>query len=672
MTDLKLAPLNLLALPPLQRRVMVHLTREGPANVTTLALALNQDPTELRHTLDELVTLGTIHLSEDGQVEINLGRTRRRALPGRLWPALLAANRLYSTQEIATLRAVIPILQFARAKLSEFADHGPGHALRVKSFATQLGYLLGLTSTEHHLLRAGALFHDVGNIVERGRHHLISQETVESLTAAGSLPFSATEAALVGLLCRWHRKEYDPNRCDDLRGQSIRTGLLASILRVADAMDIDHRRSDYTDRFALVLRHFFPGELPYWTSLEEILGLRIHCGPTISLQIFRRDQLTDNLQVAMLRKDLETTPLAWSLREIAVKNKPTQTTEPGLTQKGLALLVFPFDPHSIVMAALSRKHLQLAGHRVELLCYPDTADSPAWLWHEALNEFTPGSYEHLVVINDRPDPGINADLLKLTGVWRTAGVNVSLLNRHEANWDRLPALIEQGVEVILGGDWAYFWGEPTSQADLAWGRIAALCTRDPTQSTVGLTVEEQSVSQGLLKTVYDAARQPTASVGDWAALAEAIMDRIVDPDPTRSQTFFAAEASDFGRLYATLPEPGRVDGRVLRFEQVPAEFPPAYYWALEAAIEHEGRSWERGICFNTPYAIATWSTGEAVELLAINHWRDERAIPIWLLYPTDLGPPPTGNESVVQVRLSPAQAEALVQALVDACNQTDL
>jgi hypothetical protein len=260
-------------------------------------------------------------------------------------------------------------------------------------------------------------------------------------------------------------------------------------------------------------------------------------------------------------------------------------------------------------------------------------------------------------------------VLATTERWQAAGAAVSLLNRHEANWSRLPDLLRQGVEVILGGDWAYFWGNPISQADLAWGRIAALCTRDPTQSTIGMTVEEQAVTQGLLKVVYDAANQPNDDIAAWAALAQPILDRMA----RNERAYFANQADKFAAAYATTVGPGRVEGQVLCFaESALGEFPQTYYWALEAAIERQGRSWERGIRFNVPYAIATWSTGDAVELLAINHWRDEGAIPIRLLYPTDLGPPPEGNESVIRVRLPAAQAKALVRALTDACNQTEI
>jgi len=293
MNALLASSLDLRALSPLQRKIVVELTRNGPADSPTLAQRLALDSAEIEQAVASLTQQGSLRLASAGQVEVVLGQTRRRSIPARLWPALTASSRLYSAQEIATLRTVMPILQFARAKLSEFADHGPNHALRVKSFAAQLGYIQALNGTEQHLLRAAALFHDVGNIIDRGRHHIISQETVEKLTAAGELPFSGREAALIGLLCRWHRKTYDPDRCDEVAGERIRTGLLAALLRVADAMDIDQRRSDYTDRFARVLEFFYPNELPYWHSLEEILGVRIRCTPAVQLQVFTRGQVAE-------------------------------------------------------------------------------------------------------------------------------------------------------------------------------------------------------------------------------------------------------------------------------------------------------------------------------------------------------------------------------------------
>jgi hypothetical protein len=665
--------LDLVDLPAFERQVWLALSRRGPSDVKTLAQPLDCDPKDVEEALASLQRKGRVLSVADDRWDVALGHIgRHTTLPLKLWPALLATDRIYSEQEIATLRTAIPMLQFARAKLSEFTDHGPSHGLRVKSFATQLSYVLGLTNAERHLLRAGALFHDIGNVVDRERHNIISQETVEKLTADGKLPFSLKGAELVGLLCRWHRRQYDPTRVDTLRGEPIRTGFLASILRVADAMDIDHRRSDYDGKFRQVLEFFFSDSLHHWISLEQVRGVRIHCNPAVTLQIFTRGRTTDNLQINMLRGDLASTPLDWKIMEIDVEaparlasSNATPRTE--VTPERRALIVFPFDAHSLLMAALSRKHLTATGCIVESLCYPDTVDGPTWLWNEALREISPHGFDRLVIIGDRPDTAITPQMLDTVRLWQQEGATVCILNRHEANWSRLPRLLELGAQVILGGDWAYFWGDTITAQDLVWGRIGALCTRDPTQSTVGVTAEEQAVTQGLLHVVFKTVAEPPADdTAGWISVIEPILNRIANDD----QAYFASQACGFAETCEKAAFPGRVEGRVVIFDRMPGEIPQAYYWIMEATIEHHGRVPERGIQFNVPYAIAAWPDGDAVELLAINHWREEAAIPVRLLYPTDLGPPPQGNESTIRVRMSAKQAAAVIPALTAACNQT--
>ncbi len=106
--------------------------------------------------------------------------------------------------------------------------------------------------------------------------------------------------------------------------------------------------------------------------------------------------------------------------------------------------------------------------------------------------------------------------------------------------------------------------------------------------------------------------------------------------------------------------------------------PPPKYWAMEAAIDAQGRILERSICFHTPYAICSRRVSDTVaqaeddmvELLAMNHWREEDAVPIRLLCRPDLHPPPAGHEGCVYLCLPAKQAEQVVQALVEACNQS--
>jgi hypothetical protein len=436
-------------------------------------------------------------------------------------------------------------------------------------------------------------------------------------------------------------------------------------------MDIDYRRSDYGDKFRKVLEFFFPKDLRHWSSAEEILGVRIHCDPSINLQVYTRGHVKENLQINMLQEDLASTPLDWSIREIAInQGDPASSSNSGDGQISTvrnAIIIFPFDPHSIIMAGLSIKHLTLAGYSIDVICYPDTPDSPTWLWEKSLQEINLETIDLLVIIGDRPDSTITQKLIQNVHNWREKNISVCILNRHEANWSRLPQLIELGVEVILGGDWSYFWGDAFNESDFVWGRIAALCTRDPTQSTVELTPKEDALTKGLLKVVYDTIAQVGEQESvDWLPYVKPILDRIV----TNDQDFFEYQAEGFLDQQRTPAIPSRIEGSVAVYDQAPGRIPQVNYWVMEAAIESQGRTPVRRIQYKVPYIITTWPLGDDIELLAINHWRDEAAIPIRLLYPADLGPPPDGNESTIRVRIPAAQAPAVVKGLLDECNQT--
>jgi hypothetical protein len=142
------------------------------------------------------------------------------------------------------------------------------------------------------------------------------------------------------------------------------------------------------------------------------------------------------------------------------------------------------------------------------------------------------------------------------------------------------------------------------------------------------------------------------------------MERIASDDGD----FFADQAADFAS-YAAPGGPSHVEGQAIVFDRAPGPVPQTYYWILEAAIEARGRSAKPGVRYNVPYAVATWPQAGEVELLAINHWRDEAALPVRLLYPSDLGPPPGGTENVVHVRLPTNEAGLVLEALLAAINR---
>lgn len=662
--DTTFSVLDVLDLAPTERALFLEIARNGPLSLDALAQATAYASAEIILALENLLAKKRIRRLPDAHYDVVMGKTKTHTtLPAQLWPALLAPQRLYSEQEIAILKIAIPMLQFVRATLSTFADHGPHHALRVKTFATQLGYVMGLTDTERRLLRVGALFHDIGNVIERERHHQISQQTVERLATDGELPLSAEEVNVVGLLCRWHRKEYEHERVDAVRGEIVRTGLAASILRVSDAMDIDSRRSDYDREFRFAMEFFFPEKRPYFTSLEETFGVRVVCSPDVHIQVFTRGVVHDNMQIEQLHGDLSKTPLAWHVQQLPIP--PLETKK---SARGRALLVFPFDAHSLIMAALSRAQLERAGFAVELFCFPDTPDGSSWLWRTGLNEFDAADISKLIVIGDRPDATATLHLFNALEHWQRAGAQIHLLNRHEANWAHIPELRARGVSVTLGTDWAYFWGDHFTPTDFEWATFAALTTRDPTMASSNISPETERVMQGILDAVFQteaqAQQRGVQDTNEWRALAEPLLERIAKND----RAYFSARAEHFVKQYATPMCAAHVEGQVLVFDAAPNASPQAFYWTMEAAMEQHGFVFERALRLRVPYAIATRAVDEQIELVAMNHWRAEHVTPIRLLYP-DIGPRPQGTESTITARMTRTQAEMVVAKLIEACNK---
>jgi hypothetical protein len=99
--------IDLLNSSDLQREILLCLARCGPAGFATLTQFTSLDPTQVQESLAVLLEEGRVRPLTNGQVEAVIGRAKGRAtLPARLWHALLTTDRLYSEQDIATLRTV--------------------------------------------------------------------------------------------------------------------------------------------------------------------------------------------------------------------------------------------------------------------------------------------------------------------------------------------------------------------------------------------------------------------------------------------------------------------------------------------------------------------------------------------------------------------------------------
>lgn len=119
------------------------------------------------------------------------------------------------------------------------------HGARVAGFALQLfddlGQYHGFGERERLLLRAAALLHDIGDYVRYDGHHKHSYYLIQHSDIMGLTP---DERAIVANVARYHRKSAPdpshPNFRDLDKEARTKVRGLASILRIADALDREH------------------------------------------------------------------------------------------------------------------------------------------------------------------------------------------------------------------------------------------------------------------------------------------------------------------------------------------------------------------------------------------------------------------------------------------------
>ena len=121
------------------------------------------------------------------------------------------------------------------------------HALHVQRMALslfdQLADLHGLGPRERRMLAAAALLHDVGGFVSLKSHHKHALYIISRSELPG---FNRREMFLAGCVARYHRKGPPTLEHREFAQLSLtdrhRVRLLAGLLRVADALDKEHRQ----------------------------------------------------------------------------------------------------------------------------------------------------------------------------------------------------------------------------------------------------------------------------------------------------------------------------------------------------------------------------------------------------------------------------------------------
>jgi exopolyphosphatase/guanosine-5'-triphosphate,3'-diphosphate pyrophosphatase len=144
----------------------------------------------------------------------------------------------------------------ACARLGRRYHFDEAHARHVCRFATQLFDDLQLVHAfgerDRLLLRVAAMLHDIGDYVHYSGHHKHSQYLIQHADIMGITP---DERAIVANIARYHRKgPPDPShpgyRELDKEGRGKVRGL-AGILRIADALDREHKQKIESARAAM-------------------------------------------------------------------------------------------------------------------------------------------------------------------------------------------------------------------------------------------------------------------------------------------------------------------------------------------------------------------------------------------------------------------------------------
>ncbi|MCC6648479.1 MAG: Ppx/GppA family phosphatase [Polyangiaceae bacterium] len=152
------------------------------------------------------------------------------------------ADRHFARQSGAEEAVMKACLRLGRR--FKFDERHGAHVMRlVTTLFDELRELHGLSARDRVLLRAAALLHDIGDFIRYEGHHKHSAYIVSHSDIMGVTP---GERAVVASIVRYHRKgapdASHPGFRELDRDDRARVRSLASLLRIADALDREHRQ----------------------------------------------------------------------------------------------------------------------------------------------------------------------------------------------------------------------------------------------------------------------------------------------------------------------------------------------------------------------------------------------------------------------------------------------
>ena len=517
------------------------------------------------------------------------------------------------SHEIDVYKASLPFMEAAKdmANALQMNDHGPLHAQRVYMNARLLSSIFDLTQYESSLLLAASLLHDIGMAENRKEHHIVAHNLVIELSKSGELPFSDEEAKIVGKLCKWHRKKYDPEEVND--ELNVRTGFLASLIRIADSMDLDYRRSpDFFGPRGEVIKKLNEEQVPHHLSVLSILALRLcvnHIGT--KLELFVEDFKFASLQIERLIDELLGIKFSWPI-QLAPIHQSLPSSSLTTTKKKKAIIFAYCNAHGIISAATTQKQLELQGFEVTTVCNFNTTVSPYYFWENTFQDFNFDVYSSVSLLDLYIHPEqLDKTIEKIQQASHCSWDYASPLAITGIEIQRLTAA---GVNIFLCDERALFTGSVLDVDSLFWMRVSGLCNFDNPLMTAGITKDQYDVAMGIRYEIMLSQQEKRAD-GYYLTLSERIRNNDVD--------YFKAKAASFGQHIAENQLTGTKHGRVLVFDPNDTNGRSIYDFIYKAIASQGTRPYEENE-FETPFAIfprSQTATSESCSLATSAGWK---------------------------------------------------
>lgn len=476
---------------------------------------------------------------------------------------------------------------FARAL--HMTDHGPLHAQRVYAICRWIGSMFPLTVYEFDLLRVSALLHDIGMAsANRENHNKESEDIVINKSKENKIPFSEEEAKLVGKLCLWHRGDYERECKEICEGNEIQTGLLASLLRLSDELDLDYRRTEFISSEDMeITKQYKEDQIEFHKAVLNILGVRVKVEKSNKyFELICNDTNVVESQIERLKKEIYGTPLEFTVELLSVKNNNVQEVK----DNGKAIIYAYCNPHGLLTAMLSKISLKLEGIDSDIICSKDETKDAFSFW-EDIDKEKFSDYKIACFIDLNIDSEAIRKLEEIFGGDNNCKVFISCVTL--ASNEYISKLIEIGITLFLGDEHVLFYAKFLNNIMPFWIKVSGLCNIDNISIQKIIDKESYDVVNGLKYAMFKYFKD------DKSISIESIMDKIENDD----KDFFIEYSKKFYKEIDNTNIKSVALGRValIRIDNdINGRF--VYDWIIHAIMKNKCYPYEK-FEFSTPYAI---------------------------------------------------------------------